>query len=178
MEIKLDTHDSLGIDINNRSLCVFVHPEEPEYAIELLSSTSTVSVAVHEIQLESGAELKKLHEYFRSVGRRHYNGTHEPFRFMNGRYTLSMSKAFARNASMDLTTLTGDVSVKTFMAEPSSYVCMKLISRYKELRRADPGKAKSGLLDITWARELLLAAREAEKQELYLDTDEEGCDEC
>ena len=48
---------------------------------------------------------------------------------------------------------------------PSDFVCMKMVTRLKELRRADPGKAKANRVDISWMRELYIAAQEAEQEE-------------
>lgn len=48
---------------------------------------------------------------------------------------------------------------------PSDFVCMKMVTRLKELRKADPAKARTNHVDITWMRELYLAAKEAEKSE-------------
>lgn len=48
---------------------------------------------------------------------------------------------------------------------PSDFVCMKMVTRLKELRKADPAKARTNHVDITWMRELYLAAKEAEQSE-------------
>lgn len=45
---------------------------------------------------------------------------------------------------------------------PSDFVCMKMVTRLRELRRADPPKAKTGIIDIGWMREILIAAKNAE----------------
>jgi hypothetical protein len=49
--------------------------------------------------------------------------------------------------------------------EPSDFVCMKMVTRLKELKRADPPKAKTGLVDIDWMREIYIAAKAAEREE-------------
>lgn len=49
--------------------------------------------------------------------------------------------------------------------DPSDFVCMKMVTRLKELKRADPAKAKTGLIDIDWMREIYLAAKMAEREE-------------
>lgn len=49
--------------------------------------------------------------------------------------------------------------------DPSDFVCMKMVTRLKELKRADPAKAKTGLIDIDWMREIYLAAKRAEREE-------------
>jgi hypothetical protein len=49
--------------------------------------------------------------------------------------------------------------------EPSDFVCMKMVTRLRELRRADPPKAKTGIIDISWMREILIAAKKAEELE-------------
>jgi hypothetical protein len=46
--------------------------------------------------------------------------------------------------------------------EPSDFVCMKMVTRLRELRRADPSKARTGIIDISWMREILIAAKSAE----------------
>lgn len=53
------------------------------------------------------------------------------------------------------------------MDEPSEFVCMKVVTRHRELIRADPPKAKAlgNRVDMTWARELLLAAQKAKEEE-------------
>ena len=48
---------------------------------------------------------------------------------------------------------------------PSDFVCMKMVTRLRELRRADPPKAKTGIIDISWMREILIAAKKAEELE-------------
>lgn len=45
---------------------------------------------------------------------------------------------------------------------PSDFVCMEMVTRLRELRRADPPKAKTGIIDISWMREILIAAKNAE----------------
>lgn len=56
--------------------------------------------------------------------------------------------------------------VSGFSSNPSvgisDFVAMKIVSRFKELRKADPGKAKTGGLDLTWAKELYQAGKQAE----------------
>lgn len=48
---------------------------------------------------------------------------------------------------------------------PSDFVCMKMVTRLRELRRADPPKAKTGIIDISWMREILITAKTAEDLE-------------
>jgi hypothetical protein len=49
--------------------------------------------------------------------------------------------------------------------EPSDFVCMKMVTRLRELKRADPPKARTGIIDVEWMRELLIAAKAAEAME-------------
>ena len=45
----------------------------------------------------------------------------------------------------------------------SDLVCMKMVTKLKELRRLDPAKARTNIIDMSWMRELYLAGKEAEK---------------
>jgi hypothetical protein len=49
--------------------------------------------------------------------------------------------------------------------EPSDFVCMKMVTRLKQLKREDPGKARTQQVDIEWMRQILIAAKAAEAEE-------------
>lgn len=42
-------------------------------------------------------------------------------------------------------------------------IAMKMVTRLRQLQRADPAKARTNIIDMSWMRELYLAGKEAEK---------------
>lgn len=154
----------IRVDVGTGTLSIYVLASKDEDDSVIAKDPAEQPSLVHRFSYLK--ESLNLMEACRELKGSHDENRASSFTFKHGEISLWFDVSAADEIYWHIKRqIDSDEAVRTKMLEPSDFVCMKMVSRLKELKRADPPKARTGIIDIEWMRELLIAAKAAEKME-------------